>query len=161
MNSQRIILPKEDAEKRRNRAGRIAMRLCELDASKAWEVVLRPFKRERSNPQNNYLRGVADVMIAKAIGYEPDDVHEFLCGTYWGWMQEACPKTPSNPRGVKDVPIRTTTTDANGERDVLNKEDFWDFVDFVQRFGARHGVMIPDPDPEYAFRDSPSHRKAG
>ena len=39
-----------------------------------------------------------------------------------------------------------------GERDVLSKSDFSDFVAFVQRFGAKVGVMIPDPDPEMAFR---------
>lgn len=153
MKPRPIILPKETADARARRAERIAIFLCGLDANKPWELLVRPFKRERSSPQNKYLRGVADVMIAKAIGYDPDEVHEFLCGTYWGWKQEACPKTPSNPRGIKDKPIRTTTTDANGDRDVLNKQDFWDFVDFVQRFGAKHGVYIPDPDPDLAFRE--------
>lgn len=146
------MFPIEDAVKRGERAKRVADFLAKLDVKKPWEVIVRRFRRTRSNPQNSYERGVACVLIAKAIGYEPDEVHEYLCGTYWGWKQRACPKTPNNPRGVKDIPTRTTTTDEHGERDVLNKQDFWDFVEFIQRIGAKHGVYIPDPDPEYATR---------
>lgn len=159
MDPRTIHFPKEDAEKRRARAARVFTFLAGLDSGKPWEIIVRPFKRTRTNQQNRYLRGVCDVMLAKAIGYDPEDVHEFLCGTYWGWKQVRCPKTPSNPRGIKDVPIRTTTTNEHGERDVLGKQDFWDFVDFVQRFGAKHGVMIPDPDPDYQLRREPEQRQ--
>lgn len=148
-----ILLPKEAAERRKARVVRISTFLCGLDAEKPWELVVRPFKRSRSTQQNRYLRGVAAQMLADAIGYENDEVHEYLCGTYFGWKEARCPKTPNNPKGVKDVPIRTTTTNDQGDRDVLNKRDFWDFVEFVQRFGAKHGVLIPDPDPEYWKRD--------
>lgn len=146
------MFPVEDAPKRRKRAERVAGFLAGLDVKKSWEIIVRPFRRPRSNQQNKYERGVACVLIANAIGYDPDDVHEYLCGTYFGWKQERCPRTPSNLAGLKDVPIRTTTTNAEGERDVLKKRDFWDFVEFIQRFGANHGVYIPDPDPEYASR---------
>lgn len=149
---QRITLPAEDEVRRRVRAQKVATYLSGLDAKKTWEVLVRPFKRSRSNQQNRYERGVVCVLLSKAVGYEPDEIHEYLCGTYFGWRQVACPKTPNNPRGIRDVPIRTTTTNAVGERDVLSKSDFADFVDFIQRFGAKHGVYIPDPDPEAALR---------
>jgi len=29
---------------------------------------------------------------------------------------------------------------------VLSKQEFAEYVDFVQRFGAKHGVFIPDPE---------------
>lgn len=157
---QTILLPKEDAERRRVRAQKIATFLSGLDPKKPWQVVVRVFKRERSNPQNAYERGVCCVMLSKAVGYEPDEIHEYLCGTYWGWKQKACPKTPSNPRGIKDVPIRTTTTNEHGDRDVLEKRDYWDFVEFIQRFGAKHGVLIPDPDPDYWMRDERQEKAA-
>lgn len=153
MNPQSIMFPLEDAERRKVRAQRVAAFLAGLDPRKPWELIVRPFKRQRTNPQNAYERGVCCVLLSKAVGYEPDEIHDFLCGTYWGWKQVACPKTPNNPRGIKDVPIRTTTTNENGDRDVLNKQDYWDFVEFIQRFGAQRGVMIPDPDPEYATRN--------
>jgi hypothetical protein len=153
MKRERAIrLPKEPAEKRKARVVRISTFLCGLDDID-WELIVRPFKRERTNQQNKYLRGVAAQLIAESSGFENEEVHEYLCGTYWGWRQERCPKTPSNPKGIKDVPIRTTTTNEQGERDVLGKRDFWDFVEFVQRFGAKHGIFIPDPDPDYAMRD--------
>ena len=140
------MLPVEDEVRRRARAQRVATFLTGLDPKKPWEVLVRPFKRSRTNQQSRYERGVACVLLSKAVGYEPEEIHEYLCGTYFGWRQVACPKTPSNPRGVRDVPIRTTTTNANGERDVLSRTDFADFVDFIQRFGAKHNVFIPDPD---------------
>ena len=161
MNEARTIyFPKEDAIKRSVRAQRVSTFLSGLDPKRTWEVIVRPFKRTRTSQQNRYERGVACVLLSKKIGYEPDDIHEYLCGTYWGWKQEECPKTPNNPRGIRDVPVRTTTKNENGESDVLNKQDYWDFVAFIQRFGAEHGVHIPDPDPEYWMRDSRQARAA-
>lgn len=147
--AQKIMFPKEDSERRRTRAQRVATFLAGLSTEKAWEVVVKPFRRSRTNAQNAYERGVCCVMLANVVGYDPDDVHDLLCGKYWGWKQIRCPKTPNNPRGVRDKPVRTTTTNELGERDVLEGRPYWDFVEFIQRFGAEHGVYIPDPDPEY------------
>ena len=47
------------------------------------------------------------------------------------------------------MPIRTTTVDADGNRDVIDGDEFWPYVEFCQRVGARAGVVIPDPDPNY------------
>jgi hypothetical protein len=151
MLQQRVTLPAEAPELRAARAQRIAVLLAGLPAGKAWEVIVRPFKRSRTNQQCRYERGVACVLLAQATGYEPEEVHEYLCGSYWGWKQVKCPKTPHNPNGVRDVPLRTTTTNFRGERDVLSKQDFSDFVAYIQRFGAEHGVIIPDPDSALAF----------
>lgn len=153
MDPRAIILPVEARERRSARAQRVATFLSGLDPRKPWEVVVRPFRRSRSNQQNRYERGVACLLLSQATGYEVDEIHEYLCGTYFGWKAQACPKTPNNPKGIRDVPVRTTTTNAQGEREVLNKQDFADFVAFIQRFGAKHGCYIPDPDPEYAFRE--------
>lgn len=154
------MLPVEDEVRRKARAQRVATFLSGLDPRKPWEVLVRPFKRSRTNQQSRYERGVACVLLSKAVGYEPEEIHEYLCGMYWGWRQVACPKTPSNPRGIRDVPIRTTTTNANGERDVLSRTEFADFVDFIQRFGAKHNVFIPDPEPEIALRREDRPHKA-
>ena len=157
---QSILLPKEPLERRAIRAQKLVTFLSGLDPKRPWEIIVRPFKRTRSNQQNRYERGVACVLLSQAVGYEPDEIHEYLCGTYWGWKQVACPKTPNNPRGIKDVPVRTTTTNENGERDILNKQDYWDFVEFIQRFGAKHGVHIPDPDPDWWAREDRQEKVA-
>jgi hypothetical protein len=148
-----ILFPKEPRERRSVRAQKVATFLSGLDPNRAWELIVRPFKRTRSTQQNRYERGVCCVLLSKAVGYEPDEIHEWLLGAYFGWKQKAVPKTPNNPRGIEDVPVRTTTRNELGKRDVLNREQYSDFIAFVQRFGAKHGVFIPDPDPEWYLHE--------
>ena len=123
-----------------------------LSPKRAWAVRISQYRLTRSDRQNNYLQGVAYRMLSDATGYERDDIAEFLCGTYFGWKQVKCPKTPDNPKGVKSVPVRTTTVNELGEYDVLATEPFGKYVEFVQRFAAGHGVLIPDPDPYFKER---------
>jgi hypothetical protein len=147
---QSFLLPKG-----MNWAGRIAQ-ICKflsgLAASKNWEVLVRERRRTRSDDQNRYLNGVAYKLIGDAIGYERDDISEYLCGTHWGWKEKRVPKKPGCENGIEMVPCRTTTRDEMGNRDVLNWADFWDYVAFVQRFAANKGIHIPDPDPEYKLK---------
>lgn len=124
--------------------------IAALDTAKPYRVTIEVAKVPRTNQQNRYLWGVAYKLIADAVGYEVDEVAEFMCGQYFGWTDKRVPKKPSNPEGVESVPVRTTTRDADGKRRVLNKHEFADYVAFVQRFAAKRGVHIPDPDPDYA-----------
>ena len=130
----------------RKDAARAAAFLNALPKDKAWRVEVRESKPQRSDAQNNYLWGVCYKALGDAIGYEPEEVAEFLCGTYFGWKDKKVPKKPSNPEGLESVPIRTTTRDADGKRDVLSKQAFSDYVAFIQRFAASKGVYIPDPE---------------
>ena len=97
------------------------------------------------------MNGVCYKILGDAIGYERDEVSEFLCGTYFGWREKRVPKKPSNRDGIESVPVRTTTTDEDGHRSVLTKMQFCEYVAFVQRFAASKGVVIPDPDPELSM----------
>jgi hypothetical protein len=124
--------------------------IAALDMDKPWRVTVDSAKSTRSDLQNRYLNGVCYKLIGDAIGYERDEVSEFLCGTYWGWKEKRVPKKPSCPYGIESVPIRTTTTGPEGGRSVLSKIEFGEYVAFVQRFGASKGIHIPDPDPDYA-----------
>lgn len=123
--------------------------LSALSRMKAWKLVVSEDRDSRSVQQCRYLNGVAYKRLSDATGYERDDISEFMCGTYFGWKTVKVPKTPNNLAGVEDRPVRTTTTDDNGNRSVLTTTEFMDFVAFVQRFAAQKGVFIPDPDPEY------------
>ena len=133
-----------------NHAGRPAVLanaqafLAKLNPHKHWQVEVKPYSQPRSSPQCRYLNGVAYKLLGDATGYDRDDISEYLCGTYFGWREKALPG-----KRVAQVPIRTTTTDADGKRAVLNKVEFAEYVGFVQRFGANHGVFIPDPDPTW------------
>ncbi len=128
---------------------RIGLLLSGLAQDRAWRVEWCEHKPTRSDAQNRYWHGVVVKLLADSIGYEHDEVHEFLCGTHFGWRDKRVPKTPRNQDGIESVPIRTTTTNVDGKRDVLNKTDFADLVAFAQRFAANRGLFIPDPDPLY------------
>ncbi len=142
--SEPFILRKDSDRERE--ADRVRSFLVALPRDKAWRVEFHEHHRTRSDSQNRYLHGVCYKTLGDAIGYEIEEVAEFLCGTYFGWKEKRVPKKPSNPGGVESVPVRTTTTDGEGKRSVLTPMEFSDYVAFVQRFAAEKGIFIPDPE---------------
>lgn len=108
------------------------------------EVSCKPWKRSRSNEQNALLFAGYYPPIAEHMGYEVEAIHEFMCGTHFGWVDKKVPKTPRNPEGIVSVPFRTTTRDHNGKRDVLKVEEFNKFLGTVERIAAQAGVFIPE-----------------
>lgn len=137
----------KDLERSRD-IGRVCEALEALPHDKAWRIEIEQAKSERSLSQNRYLFGVAYPLLSEATGYEAADLHEYLLGSHFGWKLKRIPRTKRNPEGLVEVPVRTTTTDAEGRRSVLGKVEFSDFVSFVQRMGVRAGVIIPDPDEQ-------------
>ena len=118
-------------------------------AGKPINVKVSIARPERTVPELRYLWGVPYRMLAEQFGYEPDEISEYLCGEFWGW------KPKKKPGGrVEDVPLRTTTVDEDGNRDVIQGDVFWKYVEWIQRVGARHGLVIPDPDPNYKIARS-------
>jgi hypothetical protein len=128
--------------------GRIVAYLEELPEEKAWHVSVEEAKSERSLQQNRYLFGVAYKLLSEATGYEKDDIHTYLLGKHFGTKLKRVPKSVYNPRGLIEIPVRTTTMDEHGHRSVLGKMAFAEYVEFVKRFGAEAGVVIPDPDQD-------------
>lgn len=145
-----IIFAKAD-EKQRARARERLLRIIDgfLPLTRAWAVDIKPYVKERSSKQNKWLHGVAYKLLSDATGYEREDIAEYLLGTHFGWKDRKLPG-----KRVVQVPIRTTTTDEDGRRKVLTVEQFAEYKDFIQRFGAEHGIIIPDPDPDYRMREA-------
>lgn len=83
-------------------------------------------------------------MLSEHTGYEKDEIEEYLLGSYFGWKDK---KLPGGR--VSSVPIRRTTTDEEGSRDILDGEKFFKFVEWIQRVAARQGLVIPDPSKDY------------
>lgn len=136
-----LTIPKTDRE---SAQARLNAMIGQLPEGKRYRVEVKEERRTRSVQQCRYLNGVAYKLLGDATGYDRDDISEYLCGEYFGWKQKKVP-----PKGAtRAVPVRTTTVNEDGERAVLNWSDFADYVAFVQRFGANHGILIPDPDPE-------------
>ena len=129
--------------------------ISQLDPEEAWKITAEPVKPQRSQSQNAYLWAVPYKLISEATGYEVEEVHEYFLGRFFGWKDKKVPKTPRNPEGVESVPVRTTTTDESGKRNVLSTEVFSEYVGFIQRFGAmKLGLVIPDPDPMHSEREA-------
>lgn len=142
--SQEFVLPKGPRS-----LTKLMAFLSSLSAMKAWRVTICEERNSRSIQQCRYLNGVAYKAISDATGYERDDVSEFCCGQYFGWRNKKVPKKPGNLEGIEQVPVRTTTTDESGKRNVMSTVDFMDYVAFVQRFAASKGIYIPDPGEEF------------
>ena len=151
-----FVLPKG----RRVRALRLAAAvLASLDEAVAWQVTAEPQRNPRSLAQNAYLWAVPYKLIAERTGYEVPEIHEYLLGEYFGWREKRVPRKPGNRKGVEAVPVRTTTADEHGKRAVLNKHEFGEYVEFIQRFAAQKlQLVVPDPDPNYAmWRERDEH----
>lgn len=106
------------------------------------EVECKPYRKSRSNDQNALLWAMYEP-IAEHMGYDREDVHEWMCGRFFNWKDIKVPKTPRNPEGLASVPVRTTTRDENGKRNVIDSATFAKFVDMVDRIAAQAGVYIP------------------
>ena len=121
--------------------------LDRLPVNKSWKVEVKEARKERSNPQNNALFGVAYPALVEATGYTPDELHEAFCRRYFGSV------------GVDVLgqcivrPVRTTTTNEDGEREVMDAAEFAKFYDMVQMVGAEAGVDVPSPDPMWSQRE--------
>ena len=89
----------------------------------------------RSLEQNAYLWGVCYETILeqrglKDMGWENEDLHEYLLGEYHGWeVLDGLPRKRMRP--IERSSGKTKT-------------EFADYLDFVIRKAAEMGVVIPD-----------------
>ncbi len=112
-----------------------------LSAAKAWQVVVEPYRKEKSDVQNRALWGLAYKILHAETGQEADDWHEYMLGEFFGWKE-------TEFFGRKKLrPARTTTTDYDGRASKLSTEEFARYFDFIQIRAAQNGIHIPDPDP--------------
>jgi len=116
--------------------------LSALDVTKDFQVTIGLVKKERSDLQNRALWGCAYKTLRDATGNDPEDLHTYFCGEYFGWVEyEVMGATRKRPR-------RSTTKDENGKRDVISTIHLQDFYGFIQQRSAETvGVYVPDPDP--------------
>lgn len=115
--------------------------LSALPQDKEFQVTISDVKKERSNLQNRALWGCAYRTLSEATGNDPEDLHTYFCGEFFGWTEyEVMGATRKRPG-------RTTTKDQDGKRDVISTAQLSDFYAFVQQRAAEIGFYVPDPDP--------------
>ncbi len=125
--------------------GRIRVFISSLACDKTWHIQINEWKGTRSQQQNRALWGLAYATILKEggeamAGWDAEDLHEYFLGEKWGWeVAELFGKK-------RQRPIRRSSK--------LNKQEFAEFFDFVQRKAAEFGVFIPDPDPMRKYHES-------
>jgi hypothetical protein len=102
------------------------------------DVECKKWRKSRSNEQNRALWGIAYKTLHDATGNDPEDLHEFFLGEYFGWEVR-------DVLGQKrKVPMRRSSK--------LSTTEFADFYAFIQQRSAETvGVFVPDPDPLYSL----------
>jgi hypothetical protein len=101
---------------------------------KALRVEVSEYRKRRSDDQNRALWGVAYKTLRDATGNDPDDLHTFFLGEWFGW------ETIDVMGQKRRVPLRRSSK--------LTTAEFAEFYAFIQQRSAETvGVFIPDPDP--------------
>jgi len=99
---------------------------------------------KRNSLQNRALWGCAYKFIKEHAGYDPETVHTLMCGEFFGWG------TQDIFGDLRRVPVRTTTHDEQGNRDVIEMDVCAKFYKHIQRWVLeKSGLDVPDPDPEW------------
>lgn len=118
-----------------------------FEPGKELVVTVEEFVEERSPAQRASLFGVAYKALMPQIGLrgakEKEDLHRFFCCEYWG--------TKISALGER-IPLRTTTTDEQGKRDVISMREQLDFYVFIQQRAATMGYDVPNPDKLWRIR---------
>jgi hypothetical protein len=116
----------------------------QLDHGKPHVVKVERWRKERSDLQNRALWGVAYKTLSDATGHDPEDLHTYFCGEFYGWEEYEIMGQ------IRKRPKRSTTKDEHGKRDVVSTVMLSDFYAFIQRRSAETvGIYVPDPDPEW------------
>jgi hypothetical protein len=134
---------------------RVVAVLSAAPKDKDIKVTVGEAKKERSDPQNNALFGVAYKALGEFTGYTAPELHDLFLKAYFGKVEkELFGEVTVRPR-------RTTTTDENGRKNKLSTIEFNAFYAFVQQKGAEIGCWVPDPDPMWhAVKEERASRAA-
>lgn len=101
------------------------------------EVSCEPWKEPRKLTANAYLWAFIYAPLVEAAGFTSEDWHSHYCGEFFGWRLI---ETPTGRHEYR--PIRTTTIDEKGKRDVLKGDRFNNFLMFVESDCAKRGVFV-------------------
>ena len=136
---QEILLP--EGERRASVIQRLSLTLRQLAPGKLWKITIEQYSPKRSEQQNRYLFGpVYDTLLEHLPGeFTKAELHEFLLEQCFGyeeyWIGDQ----------KKTRPLKRSSK--------LNRLEFAEYIDFVQRYATRFGIFIPDAEPDWYLRE--------
>jgi hypothetical protein len=92
-----------------------------------WEVVIREYKKSRSDRQNNMYWGWLKI-ISDETGYTTEELHEYMKGNFWGYRE-------AEIFGEKRMIPKSTTK--------LSTKEFNEYLDKVTAFATSIGIKLP------------------
>ncbi len=112
-----------------------------LDPLKTWAVEVTEWKKPRTNQQNKFLWGVVYPAIidggGEALrGWTRDDIHEYMVGEWGGWQ------TLEGFGRKRLRPLKRSSA--------LTKQEFSDYLLFLETKCLDMGIVIPEPSYETA-----------
>jgi len=115
------------------------LRMVQQLPKKPLMVTVEQWKKPRTNQQNAYLWGVVYPAIIEGggealRGFNRDDVHEWMLGECFGW------ETLEGFGRKRLRPLRRSSA--------LNKEEFTEYLTFIDSKCAELGIVIPEPSYE-------------
>jgi hypothetical protein len=101
------------------------------------EVDCKPWAAPRTLKQSAYLWAAVYGPLVERCGFTAEEWHSYFCQLFFGTVEHV------KPSGEVDCrPLRTTTKNEHGKRDVLKGKPFADFVTFVESECAKRGVFV-------------------
>jgi hypothetical protein len=138
--------PADSSEQRADKVARLVTSVQRTDFAVTVEV--KRHQKKRSPEANAYLWGVVYPLLADASGYEKEELHYVMCCRFFGT------KVVEVMGQRYERPVRTTTTNEDGELEWLPPGPFAELVDFAIREGALwYDVIVPPPSPKQVPRD--------
>jgi len=104
---------------------------CKTLIGKELVLTLSDRKKKRSLLQNNYYWGVIIKILSEELGYETEEMHEVLKSLF----------IPPKEIIIKGIPFEVRKSTSK-----LNKKEFMEYKDAIQRWAASMDIYIPDPN---------------
>ena len=112
-----------------------------LSSDRAWCIEVLEWKKPRTQQQNSFLWGVAYPCILEGggealAGWTRDDIHEYMVGEWGGWQ------TLEGFGRKRLRPLKRSSA--------LTKQEFSDYLLFLETKCLDMGIVIPEPSYETA-----------
>ena len=107
-----------------------------LSPDKTWAIEITEWRKPRTNQQNAFLWGVAYPAVLEGggealRGWTRDDLHEYFLGECFGW------ETIEGFGRKRMRPLKRSSA--------LTKQEFSDYLIFLETRCADMGIVIPEP----------------